>query len=66
MHQLEQDSRKREQQEAQDRQLDRAMAFAAAAAAPAKKQKTLANHVSQGLPNNCHQQNLPRTPNSPF
>eukprot|EP00983_Pelagomonas_calceolata_P130093 1161659-Pelagomonas_calceolata.AAC.22 len=45
MQQLEQDSRNREQQEAQGRQLHRATS--AAAAAPAKKQKTIAGCVSR-------------------
>eukprot|EP00983_Pelagomonas_calceolata_P047486 1140667-Pelagomonas_calceolata.AAC.3 len=39
------DSRKKEQQAAQDRQLDGAMASASAAAAPANKQNTLADCV---------------------
>eukprot|EP00983_Pelagomonas_calceolata_P060856 1146556-Pelagomonas_calceolata.AAC.1 len=51
--------RKKEQQEAQDRQLNRAPNSASAALA--KKQKTLAGCVSQGLPNNFHQRISPHT-----
>eukprot|EP00983_Pelagomonas_calceolata_P036792 1134534-Pelagomonas_calceolata.AAC.1 len=54
MQQLEQDSRKKEQQEAQERQFDRAPAPAAVAAAPVKKRKTPADYVPKSLLNNLH------------